>query len=320
MAAQQILELLSGGACRSGRALAERLGVTRAAIRRQIEALAEIGVPVQRIRGRGYRIPGGLELLQAPSIRSALTPAAAAVTRDLRVVLRTDSTNAELLRAGAPADGARICLAEYQSAGRGRRGRRWQSPFGGNIYLSTAWRFAGGGAAVEGLSLVVGVLLCDALKAVGADAVTLKWPNDVLRHGHKLAGILVEISGEASGPCTAVIGTGINVNMPARSSARIEQPWSDLHDVTPSRNTLVAEFLNRLLPTLATYEQRGFAPWRERWSALDTYADRPVIVEASGRRTAGTARGVDHRGALVLETATGCLSLHGGEVSLRAAP
>ena len=320
MAVQQILELLSDGACHSGRALAERLGVTRAAIRRQIEALVEIGVPLQRIRGRGYRIVGGLELLRAPSIRAALTPAAAALTRDLRVVLRTNSTNAELLRAAAPAHGARICLAEYQSAGRGRRGRSWQSPFGGNIYLSVAWRFAGGGEVLEGLSLLVGVLLCDALKAVGADGIALKWPNDVLRHGHKLAGILVEMSGHASGPCSAVIGAGINVNMPARSAARIEQPWSDLHDVAPSRNALVAQFLNRLLPALATYEQRGFAPWRERWSALDIYADRPVLVEASGRRTAGTARGVDQRGALLLETATGCLRLHGGEVSLRPAP
>ena len=311
MAAQQILELLSDGACHSGRALAERLGVTRPAIRRQIEALVEIGVPLQRIRGRGYRIVGGLELLRAPSIRAALTPAAAALTHDLRVVLRTNSTNAQLLRVAAPAHGARICLAEYQSAGRGRRG---------NIYLSVAWRFAGGGEVLAGLSLLVGVLLCDVLKAVGADGIALKWPNDVLRHGHKLAGILVEMSGHASGPCSAVIGAGINVNMPARSGARIEQPWSDLHDVAPSRNALAAQFLNRLLPTLATYEKRGFAPWRERWSALDIYADRPVLVEASGRRTAGTARGVDHRGALILETATGCLRLYGGEVSLRPAP
>ena len=314
-----MLELLSDGACHSGRALAERLGVSRPAIREQVEALAEFGVSVQRIRGCGYRIPGGLELLQAQSIRSVLTPVAAALTRDLRVLLRTDSTNAELLRAAALTDGAHICLAECQTAGRGRRGRCWQSPFGGNIYLSVAWRFAGGGDVLAGLSLVVGVLLCDALEAVGADRIALKWPNDVLRHGRKLAGVLVEMTGDVSGPCTAVIGTGINVNMPARSAARIEQPWSDLHDVTPSRNTLVAEFLNRLLPTLATYEKQGFAPWRKRWSALDTYADSPVIVEANGRRTAGTARGVDHRGALVLETATGCLSLHGGEVSLRAA-
>jgi len=319
MAAQQILELLADGNFHSGQAIADRFGVSRTAIWKQIEALGELGVQAERVRGRGYRIPGGLELFQEDKILAGLTPAARALLRDLKVLLRTDSTNAKLIRDEALVDGARVCLAEYQSAGRGRRGRSWQSPFGSNIYLSVAWRFTGGAEVLEGLSLVVGVLLCEALKASGADGVGLKWPNDVLRNGRKLAGVLVEMNGDVSGPCTAVIGTGINVRMPTVSAARIEQPWSDLSDIDPSRNGLVAEFLNHLLPTLAAYEQQGFAHWRDRWSGLDAFADASVIVEAGGRRTGGTARGVDTRGALVLETATGFLNLHGGEVSLRSA-
>ena len=167
----------------------------------------------------------------------------------------------------------------------------------------------------------MGVILCDALTALGAKGQTLKWPNDVLLDGAKLAGILVEMQGDLAGPVSAVIGMGINVQMPCGAGEQIDQSWTDLrsHISLDSRSALVGELLNRLLPALAEYEQSGFEPWRDRWMALDCYAGQPVQVLSGERRTLGVARGVDARGALLLETASGVSPVHGGEVSLRPA-
>ena len=223
----------------------------------------------------------------------------------------------ELARAGAPDRGARVCLAEQQTAGRGRRGRAWISPPGGNLYLSVSWSFAGGAELLQGLSLAVGVVLCDALEQHGASGLSLKWPNDALRHGRKLAGILVEVQTTTAGTPSVIIGVGINVRVPPFESAAIEQPWADLRDINLSRNELAAAFLDRLLPLLACYADTGFEPFRRPWEARHAHANRLVTIEQAGELTVGRAAGVDGTGALMLETAEGTLTIHGGEVSLR---
>ena len=180
MQALQILEHLADGAFHSGQQLAEQLGVTRAAVWKQVGVLTELGLPVERVRGKGYRIAGGVELLDEVAIVAALSANSRSLVEELTVFPKIDSTNAELARCPKPAHGARVALAEYQSAGRGRRGRRWISPFGSSIYCSVAWTFQGGAESLQGLSLAVGVCLCDALEALGVTGLTLKWPNDVL--------------------------------------------------------------------------------------------------------------------------------------------
>jgi BirA family biotin operon repressor/biotin-[acetyl-CoA-carboxylase] ligase len=222
-----------------------------------------------------------------------------------------------LARGDTPWGAARVCLAEAQSAGRGRRGRAWVSPPGGNIYLSAAWTFRDGIAALGGLSLAVGVLLCEALEDLGAQDLTLKWPNDVLREGRKLAGVLVELQTEPEGACTAIVGVGINVRMPPAVAPTIEQPWSDLHDLGVSRDRIVSHFLERLLPALAGYKTTGFEPYKERWEARHEYADRWVRIDQGGTELIGQAEGVDGGGALLLRTAEDLVAIHGGEVSLR---
>lgn len=319
MYADIILEQLSDGAFHSGQHLAERLGVTRTAVWKHVSALAELGVPLERVRGRGYRIPGGIELLDASTIRAGLSPASRDLLADLQVCRQVDSTNAVLARGTTASRGARVCLAEYQSAGRGRRGRHWVSPFGSNVYLSIAWQFGGGAEVLQGLPLAVGASICEGLERLGVAGLKLKWPNDIQRDGAKLAGILVEMSGDAAGPCTVIVGVGINVAMPGRSAPEIGQPWADLADLRPGRNTLVATLLEQLLPLLDAYEREGFAPWRERWMARDAYAGKPVRIEGGGRVMAGIAAGVDEGGALLLQGETGTVAVHGGEVSLRAA-
>ncbi|MDP5053136.1 MAG: bifunctional biotin--[acetyl-CoA-carboxylase] ligase/biotin operon repressor BirA, partial [Congregibacter sp.] len=308
MSAQDVLEQLADGAFHSGEALARQHGLSRTAIWKQVASLAKLGIEINRVRGQGYQIDGGLDLLREASIRDGLDSKAAHHLARLDIHQIIDSTNSQLRRQSLDSVGASVCLAESQSAGRGRRGRSWVSPFASSIYLSLAWRFDGGAEVLEGLSLAVGVLVCDALQDLGVEGLSLKWPNDIYLHGRKLAGILVELSGDFSGPCDVVIGIGINVRLPESMTEQIEQPWSDLRAITDpafSRSVLVAKLLNRLLPAIASYEAQGFSLWRERWQGLDAFAGQPVIIDNNGKRLAGDAQGVDERGALLLKTSTG---------------
>ncbi|GAB5415394.1 MAG: bifunctional biotin--[acetyl-CoA-carboxylase] ligase/biotin operon repressor BirA [Congregibacter sp.] len=317
---QNLLTILADGEIHSGQDLADKQGVSRTAVWKQVRAVADLGVDVERVRGLGYRVPGGLDLLDQRLIERGLQHDARALLAGLEIYTSIDSTNLELQRRNIEASGATVCLAESQTAGRGRRGRAWQSPFASSIYMSVAWKFHGGATAFGGLSLMLGVVVSQALDALGVDGVGLKWPNDVLRHGRKLAGVLVEISGDVTGPCTVIMGIGINVAVPKEAARQIDQPWSDLSELRTagtSRNQIVAQVLNRLLPALAVYEEQGFANWSEPWHALHVYQDQPVLIRSAEQVTTGIARGVDEQGALLLETPQGVQRMHGGEVSLR---
>lgn len=324
MSLSVLLPLLADGAFRSGQQLADALGVSRTAVWKQLNKFAqETGVQIESVRGKGYRIPGGLDLLDADTVRDGLGPATANLLRELIIAPTIDSTNAELMRrAQGGASGGLVCVAEQQSAGRGRRGRSWVSPFAGSIYLSVLWDFRSGAAALEGLSLAVGVAVARALTAACGVAPALKWPNDIQHDGAKLGGILLEMSGDADGACQVVVGIGINVAMPQRAGGEIDQAWTDLRTLAPecpSRSALLAALLNTLLPLLNEFEAQGFAPWREAWQALDAFAGAPVVLDTGAQQMAGIARGVDERGALQLETTTGMQSVYGGEISLRGA-
>src|SRR5690606_6599169 len=220
--------------------LAARLGVSRAAVWKQIRRLRELGLPVEARAGQGYRLAGPVELLDAARISDELGAAGRRRLGDLAVHWQIDSTSSELLRRAAtdPRDGL-ACLAEVQSAGRGRRGRAWRTPLGGGLALSLLKRFDDGMGALGGLSLVAGVAAVRALADCGIAGVGLKWPNDLYAQGRKLGGILVELGGDATGPCHAVIGIGLNLRIDAET-ASIDQPWIDLATlaggVPPSRN------------------------------------------------------------------------------------
>jgi len=322
---ETLLKLLADGEFRSGQMLAETLGVSRTAVWKHLGQLAGRGLDLETVRGRGYRIRGGLDLLDAASIRAGLGAPAAALPRELQVVPVIDSTNSELMRrADSGASSGLVLAAEQQSAGRGRRNKHWVSPFAGSLYVSVLWEFSDGVAALEGLSLAVGVVVAAALARCGQPPVSLKWPNDILFGGAKLGGILLEIAGDAAGPCKVIVGIGLNVRLPAASAAGIEQPWTDLASLSgrplPPRSVLLAALLHELLPLLADYQRQGFGHWQAAWQARDAYAGQPVTVISGERRTAGIARGVNERGALLLETAGGMHPVYGGEVSLRASP
>lgn len=317
---ERLIGLLSDGQFHAGNEMGSLLGVSRAAVWKQIQKLEELGLDVQSVKGKGYRLSQPLELLDANQIRAALDPAASDLLRSLDIHTQTGSTNdiAMSMAASGAASGS-ICMAERQTAGRGRRGRQWVSPFGVNIYLSCVWEFFNGAAALEGLSLATGVAVADALQSLGVHGVSLKWPNDVLLREGKIAGILLEMTGDPTGRCQVVLGIGINHRMPPALAATIEQKWTRLEDDHPgiSRNVLAAMTISKLLLMLQTFQTEGFTPFLSRWQVLDSYKGKHVVIKTGAADLEGVADGVDETGGLRLLTASGLQIMKGGEVSLR---
>jgi BirA family biotin operon repressor/biotin-[acetyl-CoA-carboxylase] ligase len=321
-----ILRAIADGDFHSGEELARLFGVSRTAVWKQLQKLqAQTGLQVESVRGRGYRLVDPLELLDRAAILAALDAPARTLLADFEIHEDIDSTNRLALQRAQEGRGrGHVIVAERQSAGRGRRGRLWVSPFGRNIYCSVIWEFDGGAAALEGLSLAVGVAVASALRQVGVAGVGLKWPNDVVWEGRKLAGILLEMVGDAAGRCQVVVGVGLNVAMAgSEQAAAIDQPWADVATaagVPTSRNRLLAALLAQLLPQLQRFEREGFSAVRAAWSALDSFYGRDVAVHLGETLVLGRAAGVTDNGALLVDTPQGRQQFHGGEVSLRLAP
>ncbi|GAB2626205.1 bifunctional biotin--[acetyl-CoA-carboxylase] ligase/biotin operon repressor BirA [Novilysobacter erysipheiresistens] len=315
----------------SGDALARSDGTSRAAVWKRIEALREAGVPIVARPGRGYALAHPFNLLDSEVIAAGLPPPARARVASLDVAWTIDSTNSELLRRPAAADGvATVLLAERQTGGRGRRGREWASPLAAHLYLSLSRGFAGGLARLGGLSLVAGIASVEALHSLGFTAVRLKWPNDlVVADGdgglRKLGGLLVEGGGEHAGPVRAVLGLGLNVRMPEGFAARIDQPWCDLAMLAmeagvalPTRNELAATLLACWLPALDTFDAEGLVPLLPRYAALDALAGQAVTVHGARADCIGTALGLAADGALQMRMDDGEVQqFHAGEVSVR---
>jgi BirA family biotin operon repressor/biotin-[acetyl-CoA-carboxylase] ligase len=257
-------------------------------------------------------------MLSHEKITRGLEVLAVAELSAVDVLLETASTNAvAAFHVFSSESKGYACLAEYQQAGRGRRGRQWVSPFGHNIYLSVVWQFDEGVAQLEGLSLAVGVVVANVLSSFGLSGAQLKWPNDILLQGRKLGGVLLEMSGDPAGVCRVVVGIGLNVRMPA--DAAIDQPWASIAEQLPniSRNQLAAELLNQLVAMLSNFHLTGFPAYREAWKGLDAYEGRSVVVTSGERALEGVAAGVCDNGALRLQVGDEEHTIYGGEVSLR---
>lgn len=319
---ERLLALLADGEFHSGEGLGEALGISRAAVWKHVAAISELGLEVERLPGQGYRLHRPLELLSETSISGLLADATRARLGELRVIDSVDSTNALLMREyDASDDRVVACLAEQQTAGRGRRGRPWYSPFGANLYFSISWPFASLPPDFSALSLAMGVAARRALVSLGVD-VQLKWPNDLYARGRKLGGILLEMRGEPPGPCRVVAGIGINVSMPEQAAEAVDQPWIDattLLGEAPSRNALAAALLDCWVEGLATFECSGFSGFHREWRLADLLAGQEVVVVDAAQRWQGRARGVAGDGALEVETGGGVKRFVAGDASLREA-
>lgn len=311
----RLIGILADGAFHSGEQLGEMFGMSRAAINKHIQTVREWGLDVFTVPGKGYSLPAPIQLLDEQKILSYLPAGQVAV---LPVV---DSTNQYLLDRIGELKSGDACVAEYQHAGRGRRGRQWVSPFGANLYLSMFWRLEQGPAAAMGLSLVVGIVMAEVLHKLGAEKVRVKWPNDLYLNDKKLAGILVELTGKTGDAAQLVIGAGINLTMRESTTNVINQDWINLQEagVIIDRNKLTAELLSELRRAVVKFENEGLSAFISRWREMDNYLDRPVKLIIGNQEIYGIARGIDQQGALLLEQAGVIKPYIGGEISLRGA-
>lgn len=314
----RVLRLLSDQEFRSGEALAQTLGVTRATIWNALEKAERLGVTVHRIRGSGYRLAAPIDWLDAATVRTRLDEHAPVFR--IRVEDEVDSTSTRLLEGGADVLHGTVLAAERQTAGRGRVGRPWWSTVGGGLTFSILWRFAGGASALGGASLAVALAVIRALRSLGVDGAQVKWPNDIVHSGCKLAGILIELRGDALGPTDAVIGIGVNVAIPRRARQEIDQPVIDLQTVAGpiDRNQLLAAILRELHAVLTQFEAHGFTVLREEWAAHHAYHDREVEVTLpGGQRVAGRVDGIGGGGELIIDVGGERRTFVSGEMRLR---
>lgn len=317
---RQLLAYLADGHFYSGQWLAETLGVSRTAIANYIEQLQLLGLDLFKVKGRGYCLAKPLKLLDAAEIRRLQNKASPTVL----VQHITDSTNSQLLQKvaeGVPLESGFSLVAEAQTAGRGRRGKTWYSPYGSNLYFSMYWRLEQGIQSAMGLSLVVGIALARLLKRDYQVNAKVKWPNDLYINNQKVAGILVELSAaQIQAGCDVIIGIGLNVQMPELKAEHISQPWIDLTTAanqTIDRNLLICRLQTELIALLNLFRDTGFAAFVAEFNSLNQHAGQRVTLSGA-QNVSGIFESVDTQGGVILRNDCGAQSYYGGEISLRS--
>jgi BirA family biotin operon repressor/biotin-[acetyl-CoA-carboxylase] ligase len=315
-----ILKLLADGKFHSGEAIAQHFNVSRATVWNALQHAESLGIEVFSVRGRGYKLPQALTLLDKQAIVNNMSQQHAWL--NVEVFDTLPSTNSYLMQnMGAKTHGTCV-VTNLQTSGRGRRGREWQASLGASLTFSLLWRFQCGAAALSGLSLAVGVALIRSLHELGATEAKLKWPNDILINQKKLAGILIELQGDMEGPSTAVIGVGINLQLPESVLQKIDQPATDLHQTlahTINSNALMATLLKHLVDVLLTFEKTGFDELRDEWTAHHAYHQQPVrMLMPDGSEVTGVVQAISENGSLMIETTNGMQKFMSGEISLRS--
>ena len=325
MALERLLHALADGRTHSGEELAHAFGVTRAAVWKQVAKLAGFGLAVEAVPGVGYRLQQRLDLLDAAAVHAALDASVAARLGKLEVLTEIESTNSYLLTA-PPAQGEiDVCLAEFQTAGRGRRGRAWTAPLGSGLCLSVGWQFSGMPAGPGPLTLAVGVAVRRALERAAGLTIALKWPNDLVFDERKLGGILLELAAEAHGGAHVVVGIGLNVSLP-RELARSLSDWprgavdltTALGRPPPPRAVLAGALVDELTALFLDYPAHGFAAYRTEWRSADFLRGRAVRLDEPGGPLFGTAVGIDADGALLVEASGARKRVVAGDVSVRS--
>jgi len=314
-----LIKQLATGQFISGQLLADQLGVSRTAVAKYMNSLADMGLDVFRVTGKGYKLAESLTLLDKNCIVALLSSNTIQPMVEVHNII--DSTNNYLMRR-LPNQivNGQVCFAEYQSAGRGRRGRQWISPFGSHIYMSMYWYLEQGMSAAMGLSTVAALAVSDAIKKLYDVEVQLKWPNDIYLKGVKLAGILIDLDGQTLEPCHCVIGIGINLQMPEKSAKQVDQPWTDLQAniaVDIDRNQLAAALIDSLIKRLQQHQISGLSEMVPEWQQQDYFYKKDVKLITGKKETIGVCRGINDQGALLLEVDGNIQTIYGGEVSLR---
>jgi len=309
----RLLRLLADGRFHSGEELGALLGVSRSAVWKQLQQLQlQFGLTLHKVRGKGYRLEQPLSLLAAEVLSNRLPGYRFFIEEQVA------STNSVAIGYQALHEPPYVVLAEMQTAGRGRRGRHWTSPYGENLYFSQVIRVECSATQLQALSLVVGLAVLRTLRRLGVVAVGLKWPNDLLVAGKKIAGILLELNGDPADICHVVIGIGINVNMLANDG--IDQAWTSMYLETgrlADRNELAAALTEELEKALSSHKEQGFLAFREEWECNHLWQGREVRLVSGVHEAVGTVLGVTIDGALRLAIGGEEQVFSGGELSLR---
>jgi BirA family biotin operon repressor/biotin-[acetyl-CoA-carboxylase] ligase len=298
--------------------------VSRGAVWKAVESLRDLGATLHAVRNRGYRLRSGSDALDASRIMNLLSPVRSHV-RSVDVAWAVDSTNGVLLaRPNPPSGECEVMLAEYQTAGRGRRGRTWLAPPGGSICLSLSWTFREVPKDLGALGLVIGVCALRALRDARLDQVQIKWPNDLVVESRKLGGILIELRAESDGPACVVIGIGLNVALGARALEAIGETGASPIDLVTagmtdiSRNVVAAALISQVNLGLLVFEKEGLKPFADEWRDADALRGCQIDVHTQAGIAQGLARGIDLHGALVVETPKGVRRFISGDVTVRA--
>lgn len=301
-----LIRLLNQDGAQSGTAIGDALGVSRVAVQKRIQHLVDNGLPIAAVSGKGYSLLDDVRLLEQQELLSFMQHTESLTSVDVLQTVR--STNSYLLEQAINVGTAKVCVAEAQTSGRGRRGNDWQSAPYRNIMLSMSWGFSNWPETVTGLGLAVALVVVEHLNSAYDLDVRIKWPNDLMIGQNKLGGILIDVAGESSGSCNVVIGLGLNVHQPDWSRQSSAYQWQDLHSlgVTPNRNQLVANIVDGWQTMLSEFNVSGFGPLAVRWNALSSYENKQICVgNNDGERIVGRMVGVDAVGALLVESADG---------------
>jgi len=317
-----LLARLGAGEAVSRQRLQHSLAINDDDFQAALEEMARLSIPLVA-EGDAVQLAYAIELLSRDDILERMGPIRDRLS-DLEVFVEVGSTNDYLLEhADRLPPLPRVCIGELQTKGRGRRGRSWFSPFGANLYCSLLWRWRSS-QVLTGLSLALGVAAVETLSELGAPDIGLKWPNDLYWRGRKLAGMLIDVTGDSRRACDVVAGIGINVDMRQTLSVeqQIDQPWCDLAQAmrgVPSRNLLAAALVKSWLKAFETYERSGLEAFLERFARYDVCAGQPVMVTTAMEAVDGVARGINREGALMVETSNGLQNFFAADVSLRLA-
>jgi len=319
----KIIDVLADGKFHSGEILANQFKVSRVSIWNAISEAEQFGIEIHSVRGKGYKLTHAVELLDESSIKRAIGEQANFF--NIEVMDTTTSTNSVMMQRASEGLPHASCIAtNIQTAGKGRRGRKWVSELGENLTFSFLWRFNQGAAMLSGLSLVVGIALIRTFKQLGINHALLKWPNDVLifheKAYKKLAGILIELQGDMDGQSLAVIGIGINLNISKKQIKKIDQPAIDLQTIiqeSMNPNNLIALIIKELARVLSEFELNGFSSLKEEWVMSHAFHEKVIsITKGDGQNLIGKVIDISAEGSLILQTNQGQLNFSSGEVVL----
>lgn len=262
--------------------------------------------------------------IEVSRIREHLSERTSARLHVLEAFASIDSTNTYLMSQAAPPPGRfRVAVAGEQTKGRGRHNREWVSKQGAGLYLSFGYTFSSLPAHLPGLTLALGVGVVDALTSLGVDGVSLKWPNDIVARDGKLGGILTEIQSSSRAGAAVIAGIGLNLDLPDDLDIGQRAGWAhrpvDMKTLTrqpPATDELAGVIVESMYATHVGFEKNGFESFVDDWREHDWLLGRSVTVDTPERQISGTAAGVDHDGALLVETGGNRMRVVSGSVVL----